>query len=151
MKTASIYMRPEEGYIIFGSSKTVSGFRISSEPFIKIQEDEANTDAVVNAIKASLNTDDTKRVPDPKNWSEHNKNFLKKIGLKSLKELDNPTTKCVSIGEDESKIIFTPTRSAKKPDKGFLHKSPNEAVTVLATASNQDIFASYELALSKCD
>jgi hypothetical protein len=150
MRTASIFKRPEKGYIIFGSSRTVSGFSIASEPFISIQENEANADIIVNAIKASLCNDDTKRVPDPKNWSESNKDFLQKIGLKSSKELDNPTTKYVSIRQNEGNIIFTPTRPAQKPDKGFLHKSESEAVAVPITASNQDIARAYELALSKC-
>lgn len=151
MKTASIYKRLESGYIIFGLSKTVSGFRIASEPFISIQEDEAGADTIADAIKASLCNDDNKRLPDPKNWSEFNKNFLQKIGLKSLKELDNPKTKLVSISQDEGKIIFNPMRPAEKPDNGFINKSESETVAVLITASNQDIVTAYELALSKCE
>ncbi|WP_147314050.1 hypothetical protein [Deminuibacter soli] len=56
---------------------------------------ENNIDASIGAaIKKILETDDAKRVPDPKNWSEHSKEFLRKTGLKSSKELNKTTTLC---------------------------------------------------------
>ncbi len=150
MKTASIYKRLKKGYIVFGSSKTISGFRIASEPFITISETEANADTITNAIKASLCNDDTKRVPDPKNWSESNKNFLQKVGLKSLKELDNSETKLVLLSEDGDSIVFEPMQFQDKPGRGFVNTSKNEAFKVLNTASNQDIMTAYEFALNEC-
>jgi len=150
MKTASIVKIPNKGYIVFGESKTVSGFRIASEPYFNISESEANTDILASAIKASLCNDDDKRVPNPKDWKQSGKDFLKKIGLKSMKELDNRSNKNVSISEDGMHITFTPSRPAKKPDKGFLHKDKTEAVKVATTASNQEIIEAYESAVSKC-
>ena len=150
MKTGSIYKIKNKGYIIFGSSTTVGGFSIASEPFINIPEDKVNSDIIANAIKASLCNDDTKKVPDPTNWPEFNKKFLQNIGLKSLKELDSPTTKCVSISENKGEIFFLPTRPAPKPDKGFLHKNQADGVAVPTAASNQEIIVAYELSLSRC-
>jgi hypothetical protein len=150
MKTASIYKRSGKGYLVYSLTPTFSGGSISSEPFINIPEIEADAEAIAAAIKTALCNDDSLKVPLPKNWSEFNKNFLKKTGLKSFKELENSKTKLISITEDGGKISFLPTRPAQKPDKGFLHMSENEAIVVPANASNQEIVVAYELALSKC-
>jgi len=150
MKAASIYKIFNKGYIVFGESKTVSGFRIASEPYFNISESEANTDIIVKAIKASLCNDDNKRVPNPTNWKQSGKDFLNKIGLKSMKELDNHSNKYVTIAEDGSQITFTPSRPAEKPDKGFLHKDSGEAVSINSDASNQEIFEAMERAFNKC-
>jgi len=64
--------------------------------------------------------------------------------------LDNPKTQLAAISETEGEIIFLPTRPAKKPDKGFLHNSANEAVKVPVAASNQVIVTAYEMALNRC-
>lgn len=151
MPTATIYKINKKGYLVHADRKAVSGFRIASEPFIQLSEDDADVNAITDAIQASLNNDDAKRVPDPKNWGEFNKEYLRKTGLKSLKELHKPTTKSISISKEEDKIIFTPTQPAEKPDEGFLHKGKDEAVIVPVTASNQDIIEALELAFSKCE
>ena len=150
MKTASIYYRTGKDYLIFGSNLSYSGFIIASDPFINIQENDSNIDKIVNGIKLALLVDNKERVPDPKDWSEFNKIILQKIGLKSIKELDNPNTKLVSISENKGVVTFQPTQPAKRPDKGFIYKSENEAVTTLITASNQEIGTAYGLALSRC-
>lgn len=150
MKTGSIYKRQRGGYIIFGQRKTVSGVRIASEPFITIAENEGDINAIANAIKASLSNDDSQRIPNPQNWNEFNKNFLKQIGLKSPKELDNPETKLVAISDDGNYITFDPMQFQAKPDKGYLNLNEEETVSVVNTASNDDIVAAYKLALSRC-
>ena len=150
MKTASIYKIPNKGYIVFGKSKTVSGFRVASEPYFNIAETEANADLIGNAIKASLCNDDNKRIPDPKNWKQSGKDFLKKIGLKTMKELDAPLNEYVTIAEDGLQITFTPSRPAEKPDKGFLYKDKSESVSIHYRATNQKIIEALELAFSKC-
>ena len=150
MKTATIYKRPNKRYIIFGNSKTVSGFRIATGPYFNIPDKETDSDAIANAIKASLCNDDNIRVPDPKDWKQYDKDFLKNIGLKAIKELDNPLNKCVAIKEDNMLISFTPYQPAKKPDKGFVNTAKSESISVVATASNYQIMEAYEFALSKC-
>ncbi len=150
MKTASIYKIPNRGYIVFGKSKPVSGFRVASEPYFNISETEANADLIGNAIKASLCNDDNKRIPDPKDWKQSGKDFLKQIGLKTMKELDNHLNKYVTIAEDGLQITFTPSRPAEKPHKGFLHKDESESVSIKYRAANQEIIVALELAFSKC-
>ena len=150
MKTASIYKLPNKGYIVYGESKTVSGLRVASEPYFNISETEANADLIGHAIKASLCNDDNKRIPDPKDWKQSGKDFLKKIGLKTMKELDNHLNKNMSIKEDGVQMTFTPSRPAKKPDKGFLYKNKSESVSINYRATNQEIIEALELAFSKC-
>ncbi len=150
MKKASIYKRQSKGYILFGFGKTVSGFTIATEPFINISEVEANPNAIVNAIKKSLVNDNTQRLPNPKNWSEFNKSFLKRIGLKSLKELDNRETKLVAISEDGNNIIFEPMRFQDRPGKGYVNLDEDEIIKIGNSAADADIFKAYESALSKC-
>jgi hypothetical protein len=148
VKTASIYKKKGKGYIIFGSSKTISGLRIAVGPFINIQEVEASTNIIVRAIKACL-CNSNEKFPNPKSWAEFNKDFLQKIGLKSLKELENADTKLVSINQEKGNIIFNPMQPAKKPDKGFINTN-TKAVEVSEFASDQEILKAYELALSSC-
>ena len=150
MKTASIYKLLNKGYILFGKRKTVSGIMIASEPYFNISESEANADIIANAIKASLCNDDNERVPNPKDWKQSGKDFLKKIGLNSMKELDNDSNKYVSITEDSMQIIFRPSRPAAKPDKGFVNKNSDEHFTISTKASNQEITLVLESAFDAC-
>lgn len=51
------------------------------------------------------------------------------------------------IDKNQNNIVFTPTKHAEKPDKGFVNKSKNEPnVIVPYAASNEEIFQSFELA-----
>lgn len=152
MQTASIYKINKKGYLIFGSVKTVSGFSIATDPYIQIAEKDENDNNIANAIKSALNTDDIKRVVDPKNWKEFSKEFLKKAGVKSSKELNKATTIYCGIKKENGNIIFTPTKHAEKPDEGFINKSKDEPdIVVPATASNQDIAEALKLAFSICE
>lgn len=151
MPTATIYKINKRGYLLFSSVKTVSGFRVSVEPYIQIPENNTDMSIIVDAIKTVLNTDDNKRVPDPTNWSEFDKLFLQKTGLKSLKDLNKPTTKSIALRKEADNIIFTPTKPAEKPDEGFLHKGKNETITIPIISSNQEIATALEIAFSKCE
>ncbi len=152
MPTAAIYKINKKGYLLHANRKAVSGFSVASEPFIQIAESDADANIITDAIKAVLNNDDSKRVPDPKNWAEHSKEFLKKAGLKSSKELNNLTTIYCGIEKKDGNIIFTPTRHAEKPDEGFVNKSKDEPdIVTPLVASNQEIMEALKLAFSKCE
>lgn len=149
MAVVSIYKFLNNGYSIFGHVKSVSGFWLGAEPFFRIQETEVNGDIIANAIKISFQTDDGRRVPDPKDWREYNKVFAQKAGVKSSREFDKPTTQLLQARTDESHIILAPTRPADKPDKGFVSANA-ENVTISITASNQEIMEACELAFNNC-
>lgn len=152
MPSAAIYKIHKKGYLLHANRKAVSGFSLASEPFIQVTEGNANENAIADAIKAVLNNKDTKRVPNPKNWGAQSKEFLRKTGLKSLKELNASTTMHCGIRKENGSIVFTPTKHAEKPDEGFVNKSKDEPnIIVPDTASNQDIIKALELAFSKCE
>lgn len=150
---ASIYKISKKGYLLHADRKAVSGFRLAWKPFIRISEKDFTDDVVVNAIKEVLKeSSNEERVPDPKNWSENSKQFLKDIGLKSLKELEAFTTKYCSIGKDNDKIVFIPTKHAEMPDKGFVNKSKGEHNVIISIdASNEEIAQALEVALNRCE
>ena len=151
MSMAVSYRIGNKGYLIHANVKAVSGFHLATDPFIRIANSETEIDLIPNAIKESLNSDDSKRVPDPSNWNENNKRFLAKTGLKSLNELNKPTTLCCLINKEKDKIIFTPTKHAQKPEKGFLHKGKDQEIEIPVTASNEMIIKTYLLTLEKCE
>lgn len=151
MPSATIYKISKKGYLLHVDRKTISGFYIASDPFMRISEAEASLNTLAEAIKKVLSADNGARVPDPKNWSEFNKEFLNKTGLKSSKELHRKTIFCCLIRKEDNTIIFTPTKHAEPPDQGFSHKSKEEEITVPSASSDEEIFQALELALSKCE
>lgn len=150
MSRAIIYKINKKGYLLHSNKKTVSGFSLASEPFIQISEAEANIDTITIAIKKVLTVDSEERVPDPKNWSDFSKEFLKKSRLRSSKELYKKSNFCCLIRRENENIIFTPTQHEKKIEGGFSHKNKEE-ITVSYTASDAEIFLMFGLALSKCE
>lgn len=151
MPSAVIYKINKKGVLIHANTKVVSGFSVASEPFIQIAENNINKNIIADTVKSILKNDDSVRAPDPKNWNEFNKNFLKRTGLKSLKELDKVTTLCCIITNGNNNIIFTPTKHAEPPDKGFSHMGKKDEVVISYTSSDEEIFQALELAFSKCE
>ncbi len=151
MNVVSIYKLKDKRYIIFGSNKTVSGFRIASEPVILIRESEVDRHIVGFSIKTSISYTNLHPVQDPENWKEFNKQFIQRIGVKSLKELEPPNAKLVSIRDGSETIIFRPMRPAKKPDKGFTETDDEKNVTIPSTASEEDIAIACEVAFGRCE
>ena len=152
-KSAAIYKRYNKGYLIYSWVKAVSGLHIAAEPYIIIHEGGAYEDKIAGAIKAALCLDmgTEKRTPDPKDWKEFNKDFFRKAGLKTMKELNQLTNKYVSVDENDSELIFKPSKHAEKLSHGYLPKDKTETVTIPNNASNYDIVMALELALSKCN
>ncbi|WP_133054785.1 hypothetical protein [Niastella populi] len=149
MPGASIYKLHSEDYLMFALCKTKSGFSVACDPFTRIAKDDRGVDVVVNALKVSLNTDDTKRLPDPQNWKEFEQNFLQKCGLKTLQPLQKAGTLLVEIYREDNYLVFLPTKRGE--DANFEHKDRAEAVKVLFTASNKEIMQALEETFSKCE
>lgn len=151
MSSAIIYKIDKKGYLLFGLVKTISGFGISIDPYIQIQEKDMNS-TINDALKKVLEIDNAKRVADPKNWDEYSKEFLQKTGLKSSKELNKVSTLCCGVRRENNNIVFTPTKHAEPPDQGFVNKSKDEPnITVAYDASNKEIVEAFNLALSRCE
>lgn len=151
MSSAMIYKIDKKGLLIHANAKAVSGFDVASEPFIQLSENSTNETIVTSSIKEALKNDDNIRVPDPKDWNEFHKDFLKKAGLKSLKVLDKSTTLCCVITSGNGQIIFTPTKHSEKPDRGFSHMSIENEIVVSYLSPDSEIHEALELALKKCE
>ena len=148
MRKASIYKKTET-YIIHGQSKAASGFNVASTPYFNIPLAQANTDKIVHAIKESLCNDDSKRVPDPQDFREFEKEYLKSIGVRSMKELES-NSQFVLICNNGQVLTFIPSYLIGKPGKGFYFKNKSETVQIDSDASDRDIMAALTLAFDKC-
>jgi hypothetical protein len=149
MKGASIY-KLKDAYIIYSLSKARSGFNIAGEPYFKMP---LNTDkvALITAIKNAVNNS-KEEVPDPTDWKVFKKTVITSIGIKSWNDLEKIGNLHCDIALDANNdFIFTPSKHAAPPDKGFLYKSKDHAIRVSATTANDEIAKSLDLALSKCE
>ncbi|KAA2238861.1 DUF1436 family protein [Chitinophaga agrisoli] len=152
MATAAIYKLKKKGYWLHANKLAVSGFALASDPYIQINEADFNENTLGEAIKSVLDVVGDERVPDPVNWSEQSKEFLKKMGLKSQKELDARNTFFCDIELKRGVVIFTPTKHAEPPDKGFVNKSKEEpTINVPFEVSNEELARACILALSRCE
>lgn len=150
---AAIYKIWKKGYLLHADRKAVSGFKLAWDPFIYISEGDYNANVMVNAIKEVIKqSENEERVPNPKNWAENSKQFLKKTGLKTMKELDADSTKYCGIDGSNDSIIFTPTKHAELPDRGFVNKFKTETNIIdSSSASDYEIFEAFEFALIKSE
>lgn len=150
---AAIYKIEKRGYVLHADKKTTTGLRLAWEPFIRIPESNFAFDKIADAIKEVIKeSENEERVATPKNWSENSKQFFKNMGLKSPKELYAATTRHCGIREEDNTIIFTPTKHAEPPDRGFVNKSKSEPNIIVPYASSDaEIVQALELALSKCE
>jgi hypothetical protein len=151
MSRASIYKIAKKGYLLYALSKTVSGFYIATGPFSRIGEDEANVDTICNAIRTSLSSNHGMRKPDPQNWTEFDKIFLQKTGLKSLAELHRVSTKLIEVTLHNNSITFLPTTHSENLDEGFLPGNKTDAVTISFSAPNDEVAKALESAFAKCE
>ena len=150
MKSASIYQLSEKSYLVHALNKAKSGFWIASDPYKHIQEELISAGFLVSEIKSSLVTEDSERVPDPKDWTLFNKEMLRKMGLKSSSVLHEKNVKYCSIRMENGMLTFTPSRHAEKLSEGFLHKNEGK-VTIAYDAPDEEIFNSLGIAFSRCE
>ncbi|MDO6430216.1 hypothetical protein Q4E93_06455 [Flavitalea sp. BT771] len=116
--------------MIHALAKIKMGARIASEPFIWL-DNTANSDELVGHILSALR-DEKKVSPNPANWSDHAKEYLRKIGLNKEKELYDGS-KYVQIVKQGKIISFCPTINL--PKGGFTNISPQK----IAVAEDDDV------------
>jgi|GEM_PF-958711 len=148
MKAASIF-KLSHGYIIHSSSRTIDGLSLASSPYITL-DNVATIEEVVKNILVALEAS-KQGVPRPQDWTKFNKDYYNSIGLKSGKELENKNVKYCSIRLDNNTIFFTSSRHADPPDRGFLLKPKEEAVSVSIDAGIEQIGNALADAFSKCE
>jgi hypothetical protein len=91
------------------------------------------------------------RKPDPQNWTEFEKTFLQKAGLRSLAELHRVSTKLIEVTSDSNSITLLPTRHSENLDEGFLPRNKADAVTISISAPNDEVAKALESAFAKCE
>ncbi len=52
---------------------------------------------------------------------------------------------------DKDALVFTPTRHAKKPDRGFSHEGKDQEIEIQMTSSDEDIFNALQQTLARCE
>lgn len=146
-----IYRLKNKGVLIHGLRSTKSGFKIAFDPYLLIEEKEASPELIANSIRMLGKKQKKEPDADPRNWKEFNKNMLTRTKLNSLQELNKPTTRLIGLAFENKNIIFTPSFHAKKPDRGYIHKSIKEAVIIPIDVSDLEMIDALELAFSKSD
>ncbi|MBO9203608.1 MULTISPECIES: hypothetical protein [Niastella] len=148
MKKASIYILKEK-IIIHPESKANAGFWLSDEHVV-ILPVNASPEEIINGINESLSKS-RMGLPDPKDWSSFDKQLLANMGLKSWAPIKRKSTKYCSVECDNNVIVFIPTaHDTGNSGAGFTFKT-SDAVKVINSVDNNELFKAFKLALEKCE
>jgi hypothetical protein len=144
MQIVAVYRR--RGRLIMSAlSKTVAGFWIQSGPFLSVPEN-ASEQEVVRALMTAFEGSKS-GVDGPTDWKEFQKNYLKNVGAKSMKDLHTDTTSC-GAEKEGNQIKFTPSQNLG-PKEGF---APLPSVPdLVADATNpHEVYTHLMEMLDKC-
>lgn len=108
MKSILIY-KQNEVVRIHAETETSAGFRIAAEPYFAFKV-ASTWDEIFERVKEILETSNFSAVPVPvpSDWSLFNKEFLKKMQVKSLKELYKNAKLCQIQQTEEGFIRVIP-------------------------------------------
>ncbi len=142
---ASVFKFTKTGkYLIYSNSKIVMGASIATEPFIKLDANTSIEEVTKQALYA-LSCSKT-NLPNPKDWSSFNKEYLRAIGLKSNKDLYKNTIS-LGVAKMDNVIIFTPM--INNGSNGFVNV-PDEKIELSLDSSEVDLSKALKKALDKC-
>ena len=144
-KRASFY-KGNKFYIIHSSSKVINGFNIATEPYFKLDITSPLSDVVRKLLEAMRASKEG--LPNPTNWNEFQKEYLKNIGLRSHKDLYKGYIFC-DIFEENEKILITPTVN-KGIDGGFSYL-PDKTVQISSNKSIDEICDALKKAIDACE
>jgi hypothetical protein len=135
MKNLLIYKQNKK-IRLHGEAPTTAGFLIAVEPYYVLTI-ESGWDIILEKIQEILEIN-SKEVPIPSNWSLFNKEFLKKMQVKSLKELYKNSNLCRVEQEREGVIKIIPYQSLGL-DEGF-EPLEHKSKTVSDIKFHRDLF-----------
>lgn len=152
MKSAGIH-KDKKGYILVPLSTTVAGFSISTDPEIRIFENEDES-LLVGALKQTLQASKENIAnPDFNNITEEQKfqakEKLKKLDIKSFGALNKKPSLYCSVQLVDDQIVFKPNVYAIT-GKGFVGRPVEFDVSISYNAPDLEIFKAFKLALSRC-
>ncbi|MBP4139799.1 contact-dependent growth inhibition system immunity protein [Flavobacterium geliluteum] len=146
IKSVSIkFFSKENKYIIYPQLKIKGFVSIASSPyFIEYNLSSSNLlEKILDTLKLSREIDER-----PKDWKEFRTEYLKGIGVKTMKALHNGSISLdVSIKDDT--IIFMPWEN-KGSKEGFVGFKEDLTVKLPFNSLKEDLIKALELALSRC-
>ena len=130
MKTVSIYSN-KEMIRIHRELQTPAGFWIASDLFYVLPS-TVSWNEVIQKTNTAFGQEE-EIVMAPENWSKFNREFLRKMNLKSLKQLHTEVSMCRLELFDDGSIDIIPhnyLESEKyfEPDTSLIKKVPSERV-----------------------
>ncbi len=144
MKRAGVTIRSiDKKYIINSINTLLSGGGIASEPYIIAEQ--LSTEELLDKIKIALEAsrDGVERTD---NGSQ--KDFLKRIGFKSMKDLHDGTI-YLSILLRDNVLTFMPRKNAGAKE-GFVDFRGGEDISIPFDSSETTLISALEKALHQC-
>ena len=146
LQQASIFKFTKKNkFLIHSLSKIEMGGSIASAPFIWIVGDDS-LNKVAEQLKYVLSKSET-GLPNPLNWGESAKNFLKNIGLKKHSDLYKNTLH-VGVLKKGNIIYFTPMKNLGS--EGFINVTAPE-ITINENCIIEEIAHALQGAFDKCE
>jgi|GEM_PF-1812734 len=154
MKAAGLY-KDKIGYIFTPLSKTVAGFRISTEPEIRICFGDG-VDKVANALKEVINASkENVPTPDFKRSSEESKEIARKkmerLRIKSFSDLDKRPVLYCSAELHSDMIILEPMAHDSDGGVGYVDTKKSEKIVIDFNASDAEIVKAIEETFARCE
>lgn len=144
MKRAGVTIKSiDKKYIINSVNTLLSGGGIASEPYMI--EEQLSSEELLDKIKIALEAskDGVERTD---NGSQ--KDFLKKNGFKSMKDLHDGTI-YLSILLRDNVLTFMPRKNAG-PKEGFVDFKVGEDISIPFDSSESTLISALEKALNQC-
>jgi CDI immunity protein len=146
-QTANVYARNTD-FLIEPTSKTESGYRVSSDPVAQLQ----HTTSVVElgkAIRESL-AESRRGVPNPVR-GKFPSSLLRVAGVRSWNALQTSAALC-HVHADSNTIRIIPTRNGgtKGTERGY-HPLEQQVICVQSSASDQELGSAVLATFGKCE
>jgi len=146
MKPRAEIYRNSSGFIIHSYGETTTGLYIAIKPFIHIPS-ETNPLEIKKSIEIAFDSFKV-NIPHPKQneWTHRQKEYLKNMKFKSLRELHLLCSTC-GIDEIGDNWIFHP--NIKGPGKSFVESDKGD-VTISKLSTPEEILFAVNEAFSRC-
>jgi hypothetical protein len=136
-RSAGVYQHPTE-LILHAYRRSQAGFCVACKPIVRLST-TPTVEEIGNALRDVLNHFETGR-PDPADWKEFRREFLRASGFKSWKALEGIGVRSCWIEENDRSIVFTPLRNGgNKGNKAGFQPFGREPPRITANAPVQDV------------
>jgi hypothetical protein len=146
LKRANVIIKKAENKYIINPTNTIKGGGgIATEPYL-IKFDLSNNQLLEKILYVlDLSTEDVTR---PTDWKEFHKEYLKSMGVKTMKALHDGTIN-LSVYIKDDIINFLPMEN-KGSKEGFSGFKEDLTITLPFNSPKEELVKALELALSRC-